>query len=275
MFAHLFFSLFALSFISFVPTTPLPYIEGEAKAMVLMRVDDGIILTEKNSEKSFPIASLSKLMTAMVFLDEKISFEKEVEIEPEDDRIGGKLYIFPGEKVTIKDLFYSSLVGSANNATIALQRATGLSKEEFVLKMNQKAKELGLSSLSFKEPSGLSPKNVGSAKDVAILFREALKIPEILEALITKEYVFETLNTHAPHRIKNTNMLWESFLASTPFEILGGKTGYLDEAGYCLVVAGKKGEEKFIAVILGAPSDEERFSYAKRVLYWGFERNKD
>lgn len=266
-------SLFAFPYVVGVAAPP-PQIEGDARAMVLMN-KAGEILTEKNREEALPIASLTKLMTAMVFLDEKVPFEREVELFPEDDRIGGKLYIFRGEKVTVRDLFYSSLIGSANNATVALARITGLPEEEFVEKMNQKAKKLDLKTLSFKEPSGLSPKNVGSAQDIAKLLHESLKIPEIKKALSTKEYVFETLNTREPHRIKNTNTLWESFLASSPYEMRGGKTGYLDEAGYCLALLVKKGDEEFVAVILGSPTDEERFSYAKRVLYWGFERKKN
>lgn len=250
-------------------------IKNSARAAVVFDSDSEQFLYEKNSQELLPIASLTKLMTAMVFLETNPVWTKTMEILPEDDRIGAKIYIYKGEIVTLRDLFYSVLVGSANNATVALVRSTGLSEEEFVKKMNEKAQELGLTQTKFYDATGLDPQNVSTAKDVARMMRAALGYKKIREALSTVEYEFSTLNTNAHHRIKNTDVLLESFLNQSPYTILGGKTGYLDEALYCFAVGVRdKNGKNIIVVTLGTPSSDERFLQAKGLIYWALNKIK-
>jgi D-alanyl-D-alanine endopeptidase (penicillin-binding protein 7) len=218
-----------------------------------------------------PIASLTKLAMAMVFLDEGVDFSRQMTILASDDRIGGKLYLYPGELVTVKDLFFTTMVGSANNSTIALVRSTGLKEAEFVARMNAKVQGLGFTNTVFYDPTGLNPRNFSTAHEIAMLFQEALGYTEISETLREPVYEFTTLNTHQSHRIVNTNELLESFLAVPPFAMLGGKTGYLDEARYCFVAKARKENKEVVVVVLGSESSEARFQEAKGLLFWGLD----
>ncbi len=272
MLAKLFFSLF------FVPWTlgtsfggsfiVEPGIETTASAYIVQNSSNHTTVLQKNAQTPFPMASLSKLMSAMVFLDSNPEWEKIMEILGEDDRIGGKLYIFPGEKLTVKDLFYGALVGSANNATMALVRVLGISEEEFIKRMNEKAQFLGMKNTIFYDPTGLNPKNAGSAEDIILLLNVAMTYKPIKDALQTRTYEFSTLNTREQHRIKNTDELLGSFLNEAPYKFIGGKTGYLDEAGYCLAAKVQKGTQEFSVVVLHSKSSSSRFLEAKALLYW-------
>lgn len=248
-----------------------PGIEATADAYVVREAGSSQKVLAKNSDLPLPVASLTKLMTALVFLEEDVPMDKVMTLLPEDDRIGGKLYVYRGEEVSVSDLFYVALVGSANNATVALVRSTGLEMEEFVEKMNKKAKALGMHQTRFNDPTGLDVGNVGSAYDISLLVEAALERQEIRRALLTDPYEFETINTKDGHSISNTNGLLDSFLAEEPYAVLGGKTGYLDEAGYCLGIGAQQSGHKMIAVVLDSESSSARFAEAKALLFWAFE----
>jgi len=245
-----------------------------AKSGVVRDKNSGEILFSKNAEEKMPIASITKLMSALVFLENNQGWDKEVKIIQSDHRIGGRLYVAPGEVILVKDLFYTSLVGSANNATIALARSTGLSLDEFVLKMNEKAKELEMDNTYFEEPTGLSEENVSTALDVLKLARIAFSKEEIKAALQTEEYIFNTADKEIEHTIKNTDKLLSSFLNEDDYNVLGAKTGYTDEAMYCLVLGVKNEEKNVISVILGANTSENRFQEAKSLAWWGMNQLK-
>jgi D-alanyl-D-alanine carboxypeptidase len=238
-----------------------------AKGHIVIDAQTGKILLEKKANEKLPLASITKLMTVLVFLDTNPDWEKEVVITKDDARIGSWLDVWPGESLKIKDLFYSALIGSNNNAIAALVRSTGLSEEEFVGRMNTKAGELGLANASFSDPTGLEAENVASAGDIAELLDRALKNEKIKEALESDAYEFRTINTKSFHRIKNTDKLLGSYL-----KVVGGKTGYTVEAGFNLAieVAGDKGQE-IIVVVLGSRSSEDRFQEAKGLAAWAFE----
>ena len=149
----------------------------------------------------------------------------------EDKREGGKIHLFMGEKVRVKDLFYTSLVASDNVAAIGLINSTGLSLEEFIMKMNEKAAEIGLAKTSFKDPLGLNDNNVSNALEIAKLANKALLRDEIRNAAMTKMYEFKTQQGRAKV-IYNTDDLLSVF-PENGIEIKGGKTGYTEAAGYC------------------------------------------
>ena len=234
---------------------------------VAVDFDSGKILYDKKMNKLRPIASVTKLLTSLVFLDEKPDFAKDFWLISQDQVEGGKIYVSLGEKLKVRDLFYASLVGSANNATLALVRSTGLSTKEFVEKMNDKAQSLGMKNSYFKEPTGLSEENVSTVQDLVLLAKAALSNQTIIKALMTDEYVFKTAAANE-HKIKNTDKL----ISSEYFNILGGKTGYTEEAGYCLVTLGEVCGKKIITVVLGAVSAQDRFQDTK-ALYWWVEQN--
>jgi len=245
-------------------------IKTTAKSFIILDVETKKVLLENNSNEKLPIASITKLMTALVFLDTNPDWDKEIIMVKEDEREGSRIKIKADDIIKVKDLFYSTLVGSANNAVIALVRSTGLSQNEFVSRMNKKANDLGLVNTFFAEPTGLNPANISSAYDLSKLTLEVLKEDKIREALKLDEYKFKTVNTGISHTIKNTDKLLNSFL-----EIIGGKTGYIDEAGFNLALEVKgKGKEKIVIVVLGSKSSDDRFQEAKGLANWAFENYK-
>lgn len=243
-----------------------------AKSALVIDKDSGGILFERNKELKMPIASISKLMTALVFLDTNPDWDREIAIEKSDEAGGARVRVGLGENVRAEDLFYASLVGSANNATMALARSTGFTAKDFMVLMNKKAKELGLANSYFAEPTGLSAVNYSTASDVGQLIKAALAKEEIQRALKMKEYRFKTVNSQRWVYIKNTDRLLDSFLNNGDgYEILGGKTGFTNEAGYCLGLSVKnKKEHEIIIVVLGAENIEARFQEAKSLTWWTF-----
>ena len=236
--------------------------------------------TEKNllseaADAPRAIGSITKLMSAIIFLENSPAWDKEVVIDKNDGG-QGKLYVFEGETANVKDLFFASLVGSSNNATMALARSSGLSLEAFVQKMNQKAKALGLKNTFFKEPTGLDSNNRSTAREVALLLKYALQKDLIREAVTVKNYDITVVNTDKKlikRLVENTDILLSNdFKDSHINSILGAKTGFIEEAGYCFVMETQnKDGKKIIAAILGADNHFNRFSEAKVLAEWVYK----
>ncbi|MFA6908440.1 MAG: RlpA-like double-psi beta-barrel domain-containing protein, partial [Patescibacteria group bacterium] len=203
------------------PTAVQPTVNSTAAIAVDSAT--GTVLFSKNTDAAMPIASLTKLMTAVVFLETEPSFDSVVTYQAEDNAIGAKLYVSPGETMRVKDLWYSGLVGSANNAVRALARSTGLSEKDFVQRMNDKAKSWGLSHTNFADVTGLDPRNTSTVGEYAIVASKVLKDIRLLQATTMTSYSFSTINTGKAHTIINKNKM----LASTWY-VTGTKTGYLD-----------------------------------------------
>jgi D-alanyl-D-alanine carboxypeptidase len=233
-------------------------------------IQENKILFNKDADKEWPLASITKLMTALVFLDYNPGWEEIYEVRREDRREGGKIYLFTGDKVKVKDLFYLSLVGSGNTETIGLVNATGLSEEEFVKKMNEKAESMGLTNTHFYDPAGLNNSNVSTAKETAVFAKIALADKDISEATLAKSYGFVTL-AGRKKTIYNTDDLLDIF-PRNGIKIAGGKTGYTEAAGYCFV--GKfidhNGRE-MISVVLGGDSKDSRFMETRGLVEWAYK----
>jgi len=247
------------------------------KSAVIISGDSGKIIWEKKSTEILPLASLTKIVAIKTFLDTKPSLDKEVAYSIKDEEHNyeyvnkwesARLRVKDGETMTIKDLLYASLVGSANNAVETLVRVSGLDRNNFIALMNNNVKKWGAKSTYFIEPTGLSPKNVSSAIDYAIISKEVLKNPIIQKASTIKEYIFTTINTKNRHRIKNTNNL----IKQNKFNITGSKTGYLDEAGYCLMTQVKKDFNKnLIIVTMGAKTRNISFAETEKLIKFGLK----
>jgi D-alanyl-D-alanine endopeptidase (penicillin-binding protein 7) len=222
------------------------------------------VLFQKNPERVLPIASLTKLMTAMVFLQTDPDWDRVVEVTVDDVRNSSRTRIRPREEITVRDLFHASLMSSDNCATKTLVRTSGIPQPEFIRRMNTMADSLGLAGTSFVEPTGLSEQNVSTAQDMARILRLASGRPEI--AAITQKVDYEFTSNRKRHHLVNTNRLLRS-----QWEVTGGKTGFIREAGYCLVTNVKSPTGLDItAVVLGAPSNTLRFAEARRILDWTF-----
>ena len=173
----------------------------------------------------------------------------------------------PGDIINLRYLFKATLIDSLNSGALALSRSSDLNQKDFIERMNTKALELGMRNTYFVEPSGIDSRNQSTAMDVAILLRAALKYDLIREALTTKRYSFDIMGGKH-YIITNTNELLGSYL-----DIVGGKTGYIDEAGFCLVnlVRNEHVPEGIVVVILGAKSKEQRFQENKFLSQWVFD----
>lgn len=241
-----------------------------AKASLVFDEGTGTVLFAKNPQEKTPLASLTKLMTALVFLDHELDWNKVVRLTRADDREGGIVYARSPEEVTVKDLFNMALVGSVNNAAIALARSTGLEQKDFVAEMNKKAEMLGMKDTVFADPTGLLPENQGTARDVAKLVAAAMGKEEIRSATLQKRYVFSPIKSEKKYYVKSTDELLWSFLNDEPYTFIGGKTGYIEESGYNLAVEVMQGGHKIVAVVLGSATAEDRFKEIKGLVDWAF-----
>lgn len=244
-----------------------------SRAIAVIDINKQQARYQKNAEQKFPIASLTKLMTAIVFVESNINLEKEVIFSEEDNNdikkyflsgeSIGKPYLTPGEKIKVKDLLYSSLVGSSNNATIALARSTGLTREMFIKRMNERARTLGLENTVFKEPTGLDSGNVSTVLDIARLAEYAFKNGLIRKVTTTPKYSFQALGIKNWQTVINTNWL----VGSLP-GLYGSKTGYTVEAGDCIVVGIENNDKNFIIALFGAKDSAARFKELEEVVIW-------
>lgn len=219
-------------------------------AIVINKKTDEIVF-EKNSNQQRPIASLTKLMSVLVFLDHNPGWDKIVTMQQSDFVGGASLWVKVGDTVSVKDLFYSTMVGSKNNAVIALARSTGFTQAQFVSKMNEKAIDLGLENTHFVEPTGLSEENVSTATEMAEIARQAFDHMEVLQASTSKWYTVKTKNSNVSYPVRNTSLK----VLDRDLYITGTKTGWTDEAGYCLVTQAKKvgsSNQELIALVMGA-----------------------
>lgn len=248
----------------------LPFPAITARSAAVVDAETGVLLGEKNKDAIQPIASVTKLMTALVFLDTNPSWQNVITMERSDNRPGGALFVYPGEQLVLYDLFMTMLVGSANNAAVALARVTHLSLEEFSASMNERAQAMGLSATHFTEPTGLHAGNVSSALDLVRLGWKAFANPSLREALTATEHVFVTTNTHVRHRVKTTDDLL--FARNNGYTIVGAKTGFTNEAGYTFLVEAKQGQKQVIVAVLGASTEEDRFHDADTLIRWAFEK---
>ena len=242
-----------------------------SKAAVVLDTKKGEVLFEKNIETELPIASLTKLMSALVFLETNPDLDNIVTITIAHANGSGRSQLRVGETFTLRDLLHASLMSSSNRATRALARASGLSPLEFVARMNQKAKELGLENTFFYEPTGLDEKNRSTALDCARLLYFALQDSVIASISGKTTYEFVSLDKgKRRHRIGSTNKLLFNSL-----NVKGGKTGYNGASGWCLgtLVQRKDGKE-MVAVILGAPTKHTRFKEIRSIVEWCIEENK-
>ncbi|MDO8435619.1 MAG: serine hydrolase [bacterium] len=252
-------------------------IKIDASSVYVEEATTGTVLLEHKADEARPIASITKLISALVFLDHQIPWDQEMAYAAADRRGGGKIGFGLGERIVMRDIFIGSLANSANNATAMLARATGLSEEQFVAAMNAKAQTLGLEKAHFVEPTGLDPGNVASARDIVKLAQHAFANEDIHDALTRWRYIIAVTSpdgsTSRNIQIKNTNYLLDSFLNKDPYAFIGGKTGFIDEAGWCIVgeVEGKDGR-RVTGVVLGAGNMDARFTELKKALWWAFEQ---
>jgi D-alanyl-D-alanine endopeptidase (penicillin-binding protein 7) len=224
-----------------------------------MDATTGEVIFQKNADKSVPIASLTKLMTALVFVEQRPDLQQRATVTRADLAGGGKTQLSVGEHVVLGDLLHMSLMCSDNVAARILARSSNLSEEDFLAAMNHKALELGLTHTRFVECTGLSVRNVSTAADVARLVKASLSHPRIHNICTKKSYDFST--GRRAHYVPNTNKLLYS-----SYEVKGGKTGFISAAGYCFATWISASGREMIAVVLDAPTAATRFADVRRIV---------
>lgn len=262
-------TLTAESYPALTPKNATSTLAPKVGALAYSVVDaaTGTVLAETNSDAPMPIASLTKLMTAMVWLDTNPDLKTIITYTKADVTAYAYLRVKPSETLTTKDLFYSTIVGSANNAATALARSTGLSRADFVAKMNAKAASWGLHDTTFVDVNGLNPLNISSSSDMAVISGHAFHdYPLLKKASLTTVYNFRTINTKIAHSIKTTDKL---LLTPGMLNITGNKTGYLDEAKYTYTLRVQNAQGAHVVVVVyGEPTSAARFSDAAKLATW-------
>ena len=245
--------------------------EIEAESWALMDAESGKYLEGENQDEQLPLGSVTKIMSALVVLDEGIDLEEEVVISSEAESFVGNTYsnvgLISGERVTVGDLLVASMVASGTEAVYALAEYAGDgSVENFVGMMNDNASELGLENTNFETPAGLDTAgNYSSGRDVAILSQAALQYPLFAEIVAQQEATISTQNREI--EIFNTNQLLTTYPPTT-----GIKTGTTPQGGASLASSAEANGESFVGVILGAEDSEERFRASQEILEYAFGR---
>lgn len=245
-----------------------------SRQYVLVDGDSGVLLLGRDSEKEVPIASTTKIMTTVIALenyslDEVVKIKYDSTIQP-----GADSYLRTNEEITVSELLHCLLIKSGNDAAHALavymDKVEGIDIGEFVQKMNNKAVELNMRNTYYKDPAGLDTSGYSSAYDLSIITRYALKNPVFRQIVATKNYVATNTTKSIFHQLENSNRLVNEY--NYPGAI-GVKTGFMPEAGHCLVGAAERGEHQLIAVILSTYADTANASAdeAKKLLDWGFD----
>ncbi|MCL2871835.1 MAG: D-alanyl-D-alanine endopeptidase [Betaproteobacteria bacterium] len=224
-------------------------------------------LYEKKADSPTPIASLTKLMTAMIVLDSGLSLKEEIDVGREDlDYVkGSHSRLRLGTWLTRGEMLRLALMSSENHAAAALARHYPGGRTAFVVEMNAKAHQLGLKQTSFSDSTGLSPENVSTAQDLATLVQAATRYPLIREYTTTPEYSVELSPTGRKLEFQNSNRLVR---AHNGWDISLQKTGYINEAGRCLVMITRIAQKDFVIVLLDSVGKYTRLGDAKRVKTW-------
>lgn len=228
-----------------------------AEAYAVMDANTGEVIDQQNGDEVRSIASITKLMTLMVAHDAGLDPEMTVNLAREDEVGGGRLRVPVGTKLTVRNLVASAVIGSANNATNAIARATGLARDEYIRRMDEKAASLGMTHSKFADPTGIEVGNVSTAKEVALMARKAFDDPWISEFAAEPEY--EVATSLGPLHIKNTNKL----VSDDSVEVSAGKTGFIYEAGYTYAARMRANGRDLIVVVLGCDSFPKAFKDAK------------
>ena len=240
--------------------------ELDLKSSVALVVDQDTneVLFSKNSQAVLPIASLTKLMTAVVVADANLPMDEliTVTMDDVDTEKGSRSRLKVGAELTRGEMLHLALMSSENRAAHALGRTYPGGLSAFVVAMNRKARELGLLDTRYVEPTGLSSRNQSSAEDLAKLVAAAHHYPMIRELSISPEYWVEV--DHQVQHFKNTNGL----VGNAVWDIGLQKTGYIAEAGRCLVMQAKLAGRKLIMVFLDSAGRYSRMGDAERVRKW-------
>lgn len=253
-----------------------PAVEISAPSAVLMEASTGTVIFEKDSDTARPPASVTKIMTMLLIFDAleegSIGLDDEVTTSEYAASMGGsQVFLEPGEIQTVDTMLKCIAVASANDACVAMSEYICGSEEEFVRRMNERAKELGMKNTNFVNCNGLDAQgHVTSARDIALMSRELItKYPQVHDySMIWMENITHTTKKGTTEfGLMNTNKLVRQYEYTT-----GLKTGSTGDAKFCVSATGEKNGIEMIAVVMAAENSKERFADAVKLLNYGFGR---
>ena len=253
-----------------------PDFELQSQSAILMDYQSGRIIYQKNKQEKLPPASITKIMTMLLVMEAvdegKANLTDSIMVSEHAASMGGsQVWLEPGEEMELGDLLKAVAIVSANDACVALAEYLYGTEEEFVEQMNKKAKSLGMKNTKFYNTNGLplndksGKENYTTAYDVALMTRELLNYPQILD--YTSIWI-DHLRA-GDYFLRNTNELVRFYDGAD-----GLKTGYTTEAGFCLSATAKRKGLRFISVIMKAPNSKIRFKESKQLLSYAFNIHK-
>lgn len=242
-----------------------PFVRSAAALVLDQR--EGVVLFARGGDDPHPIASVTKLMTAMVTLDAHLPMDQVITIESNDrDRLRGSGSRIPvGAKFTRHDLLRAALAASDNRAAAALGRTYPGGRTAMVRAMNAKAGTLGMAHSRFTDPAGLGNGNVSTARDVAAMVQAAGRYPQIRRITTTGRFFARDLRRHG-RRIEFLNT--DRLVRGGAFDIRLSKTGYTDDAGNCLAMQAVIGRRPVVIVLLDSWGKLSKYGDARRIRNW-------
>jgi D-alanyl-D-alanine carboxypeptidase (penicillin-binding protein 5/6) len=244
----------------------------EAKSAILIDMDTGTIMFEKNSDQQLPPASITKIMSMLLIMEAidsgKIKWTDKVRTSEKAASMGGsQIFLEVGEEMTVEEMMKGIAIASGNDATVAMAEYIAGSEENFVKMMNDKAQQLGLENTRFSNTNGLPTKDhYTTARDIALMSRELLKHEEIIRfTSMYEDYLRK--DSEKPFWLVNTNRLLKFYSG-----VDGLKTGFTNEAKYCLSATAKKGDMRVIAVVMGTPTPKVRNAHITQLFDYAFSQ---
>jgi D-alanyl-D-alanine endopeptidase (penicillin-binding protein 7) len=234
-----------------------------AAAAIIFNPANGQVLWEENAQDKRSIASITKVMTTVVFLEDNPDLTQEVTVQRSDVYAASTTFLKANDRLTLGDVLHLTLIASDNAAARILARVSHGGTASFVERMNEKALELGLENTSFADPSGLNPANVSSAYDLSRLISFAAADERIAPVMQTATYTVKTnrrtINIHSTNRLVMEGM-----------DVVGGKTGFISKSGYCLATLLRlpQSNNQVAFVVLGAQSNPGRFWETRHLFNW-------
>jgi serine-type D-Ala-D-Ala carboxypeptidase (penicillin-binding protein 5/6) len=251
--------------------------ELKAKAALLMEVNSGQIIWEENSHEQLYPASLTKIMSLLVVLEQieqgNFSLEDRVYVSARASSMGGsEIFLSEGDELSLEELLIGMAVGSANDAAVAVAEYVGGAVESFAEMMNEKARQLEMQNTHFINPHGLHhPDHYSSAHDIMLMSLAILQYPQIHQwaTIWMDEHFLQGKIKSGEVYLSNTNRLVFTYPGCD-----GLKTGFTREAGNGISATAQRGQTRFLAVVLGSPGVNERYEAAVKLLDYGFSRYK-
>ena len=270
----LFLFLFSVTSVDSVLAEEDLKLAESAKSAILIEASTGKVLFEKNADEKLHPASMTKMMSMLLIIeaieDGVISWDQEVTVSENASSMGGsQILLETGEKMSVRDLFKGVAIASGNDAVVALAETVAGSVNNFVSMMNKKASELGLKNTHFKNPHGLDDADhYSSSRDMSLIAKELVKHKKVLEyTKIYEDYLRE--NTDRKIWLVNTNRLVRFYDG-----VDGLKTGFTEDAGYCMTATAEKDGMRIIAVVMGEETSKIRNQEVSEMLDYAFAQYK-